>query len=255
MTRHSFSICVQVFGALASAFVLVFVAGPFVSSAKADDMKETEIYTISRGGQIYDNWMSALEADKPKGTHPAYPKAGTKKGASTWRCKECHGWDYMGKDGAYAKGSHYTGINGVRNWDGGDASKVAAIVRDKTHGYTKAMISNRALRKLAKFVVEGQIDMDKVIDRKAKKAKGDVKNGARLYQTVCSICHGFDGKDINFKNPPKIEYIGTVAQKNPWETLHKVSNGQPGVAMVALNALSLQDQVDIVAYSQTLPAK
>jgi thiosulfate dehydrogenase len=255
MIRRAISHHLQIFGALAFAFVFVGVAGPFGSSATADEMKEHEIYTISRGGQIYDNWMSALEADKPKGTHPAYPKAGKKKGASTWRCKECHGWDYMGKDGAYAKGSHHTGIKGVRNWAGGDAAKVAAIVRDKTHGYTKAMISDTALRKLAKFVVEGQIDMDKVIDRKAKKAKGDATKGVRLYQTVCSICHGFDGKEINFKEPPKIEYIGTVAQKNPWETLHKITNGQPGVAMVALNALSLQDQVDILAYTQTLPAK
>ncbi len=60
----------------------------------------TDIWAMARGGQLYDNWMAVTEADKPIGTHPAYPKAGKKKGASTWRCKECHGWDYMGKDGA-----------------------------------------------------------------------------------------------------------------------------------------------------------
>ena len=34
-------------------------------------------------------------------------------GADTWRCKECHGWDYAGKDGAYGSGDHRTGIVGV----------------------------------------------------------------------------------------------------------------------------------------------
>jgi len=227
----------------------------FVGFASADGMKETEVFTISRGGQIYDNWMSALEADKPKTTHPSYPKAGKKKGATTWRCKECHGWDYKGKDGAYGKGSHYTGIKGVRAYDGKKGSDVVKIIRNKTHGYTKAMISDSAARKLGLFVTKGQIEMDKYIDRKTKKAKGDPDHGARLYQTVCSICHGFDGKAINFAKDPKKEYVGTIAKDNPWEGLHKVRHGQPGVPMVATIALNVQDQVDIIAYAQTLPAK
>lgn len=237
-------------GVLIAGIVLTLPA-----AARSDDPSETEIFTVSRGGQIYDNWISALEADKPKSTHPSYPKAGKKKGASTWRCKECHGWDYKGKDGAYSKGSHFTGIKGVRAYDGKKGADVVKIVRDKTHQYTKAMISDTAARKLGLFVTKGQVDMDKYIDRKTKKARGDIKHGARLYQTVCSICHGFGGKAINFKEAPKIEYIGTVAQANPWETLHKARHGQPGVPMVAMIALSIQDQIDIVAYAQTLPAK
>ena len=55
-----------------------------------------------------------IEGDEPKGTHPAYPKAGKQKDSTTWRCKECHGWDYKGLDGAYAKGSHFSGTKGVR---------------------------------------------------------------------------------------------------------------------------------------------
>ncbi|MCF3627748.1 c-type cytochrome [Thalassospiraceae bacterium LMO-SO8] len=240
---------------VAAAATWAIVQGAPLRAANADDISETELFTISRGGQIYDNWMSALEADKPSGTHPAYPPAGKQKGASTWRCKECHGWDYKGKDGAYAKGSHATGIKGLRSWDGGDPDKVVATLRGKLHGYTPAMISDSAARKLALFVTKGQIEMDTYIDRATKKAKGDIRRGAGFYQTICSICHGVDGRAINFKEAPKIEYIGTVAQANPWETLHKIRNGQPGIPMVALSALSVQDQVDILAYSQTLPAK
>jgi len=60
---------------------------------------------------------------------------------------------------------------------------------------------------------------------------------------------------MNFKSADNPEYIGTVASENPQETLHKTRNGQPGVPMVALGVLDIQDLVDIVAYAQTLPAK
>jgi thiosulfate dehydrogenase len=51
------------------------------------------------------------------------------------------------------------------------------------------------------------------------------------------------------------EYVGTVAQVNLWETLHKIRNGQPGVPMPAMRVLEIQQAVDILAYSQTLLAK
>ena len=73
--------------------------------------------------------------------------------------------------------------------------------------------------------------MDDYIDSATKKAKGNVANGERIFQTVCARCHGSDGKLINFKSPPKAEYIGTVASDNPWETLHKIRMGQPAVPM------------------------
>jgi len=35
----------------------------------------------------------------------ATQSSNTRSGKDTWRCKECHGWDYMGVDGAYGSGS------------------------------------------------------------------------------------------------------------------------------------------------------
>jgi hypothetical protein len=46
-----------------------------------------------------------------------------------------------------------------------------------------------------------------------------------------------------------------VARKNPWESLHKIRGGQPGIGMVALTVLDIQYQVDILAFSQTLPTE
>jgi thiosulfate dehydrogenase len=212
------------------------------------------LVVITRGGVLYDKWWAHLGKEAPKDTHPAYGKAGKKKGSSTWRCKECHGWDYKGARGAYRKGSHYSGIGGIRNMTHAPLDSVVATLKDNTHGFGK-LIPDKELMNLAHFVSHGQIDMDKYIDRASKKAKGDAANGERIYQTTCARCHGSDGKLINFKTPPKVEYIGTVAQANPWETLHKLRMGQPGVPMISMLAFDIQDHVDILAYTQTLPAK
>jgi thiosulfate dehydrogenase len=228
---------------------------PAPAAAQDGPEVETDIFTIARGGLLYDKWYAVLEHDPPDRTHPAYPAAGKQKGGSTWRCKECHGWDYKGVDGAYGKGSHYTGIKGIRAYVGTPIAAVEAIIRNDTHGYTEDMIPDSAVTKLALFVSLGQVDMDQYIDRATKTARGNVERGARFYQTICAVCHGFEGKAINFKDEEKPEYIGTVGNANPWETLHKIRNGQPGVGMVALGALSIQDQVDILAYTQTLPEK
>jgi thiosulfate dehydrogenase len=118
---------------------------------------------------------------------------------------------------------------------------IVATLKDKTHGFGK-LIPAKELTALAHFVAHGQLDMDDFIDRASKKAKGDA-------------CHGSDGKLINFKTPPKVEFIGTVASKNPWETLHKIRMGQPGVPMISMLAFDIQDHVDVLAYAQTLPAK
>lgn len=241
-----------------SSGLAIVVAAFFLSVAPAaadDPTDETSAFTIARGGLLYDKWWEVVEADAPKETHPAYPTAGKQSGSGTWRCKECHGWDYKGADGAYSKGSHFTGIKGIRAMAGADVAKIAAIIRDTTHRYSADMISDKAVAKLALFVSAGQIDMDLYIDRATKTAKGDAERGARFYQTICAVCHGFDGKAINFRDEKKPEYVGTVAQANPWEALHKIRNGQPGVGMVALSALDIQDQVDILAYTATLPVK
>lgn len=239
------------------SFVAITVAALISIPASADGTDDlTEIWQTANGGKIYDNWASTLMQSLPTKTHPSYPAAGKKKGGDTWRCKECHGWDYKGKEGAYASGSHFTGLIGVRNMVGKPTADIKKIIRNKTHGYTKAMIPEIALENLAAFLSRGQVEMAQYINYSTKAALGDPKNGARFYQSICAICHGFNGKTINFKGPDSDpEYIGTVASANPWETLHKIRNGQPGVPMVALRVLDIQDQIDILSYSQTLPTK
>src|SRR3989304_10438538 len=69
----------------------------------------------ARGGQLYDEWWAVLGTEAPAADQPlwATQTTNTRSGGDTWRCKECHGWDYKGKDGAYGSGSHLTGFFGV----------------------------------------------------------------------------------------------------------------------------------------------
>lgn len=239
----------------AVALAAAFLVSPASAQTSEEPASATDIWEIARGGLLYDKWWEVIEADAPSDTHPAYPAEGKQKGSSTWRCKECHGWDYLGAAGAYAKGSHFSGIKGISGMKGAPVGDVVTLLRGDLHRFTPELLSDSAVQKLALFVSQGQIDTDAYIDRATKAAKGDPAKGARYYQTICAVCHGFDGKAMNFGDEQKPEYIGTIGTENPWEALHKIRFGQPGVGMVALGALDIQTSVDILAYTQTLPVK
>lgn len=202
---------------------------------------------MSRGGRLYDKWFAENKMTKPGDDHPAYPHKGGKYGKdASWRCKECHGWDYRGKDGAYAKGGHATGIKGIQGAAGKDPAAIAALLRDKTHGYSEAQLSAKDAGDLALFVSKGQIDMTRYLDA-ANKAKGNAGKGEVYFNTLCAGCHGVDGKKLKDAPP-----LGSVAD-NGAEMLHKIINGQPAEAMPALRALDHQIAADIAVHLVSLP--
>ena len=175
-------------------------------------------------------------------------------GAATWRCRECHGWDYLGAAGAYASGPRFTGIKGIAGMAGKDPAEIVRIIRGDVHRYTPDILPDAAVEKLALFVSLGQIDMDKAIDRTTGKAAGDPGRGVQLYRMACYACHGPDGRRINLGNETTPSFLGTVANDNPWATLHRIRNGLPDVGMpaLALSSMTVEDQVDLLAYLQRL---
>jgi thiosulfate dehydrogenase len=207
-----------------------------------------DVSSIARGGRLYDKWFKVVGAPKPQKTHPAWPDSNTeKKGNATHRCKSCHGWDMMGKDGAYASGSYKTGIGGLKHMAGASNDKVIAVMKNSTHGYSGKM-SEQDFTDLANFVTRGQIDIDAVIDRKSKMAKGDKGKGEVYYNTVCAGCHDKSGL-----KPDDMPPLGKLSNKNPWEIIQKIQNGQPDEPMPAMRGFDLQVSVDILSYLQTLP--
>lgn len=221
---------------------LVTAIGLGVSAASAAE----EVSAIARGGRLYDKWFAETKAAAPTADHPAYAnKAGKYGKADSWRCKECHGWDYLGKDGAYGKGAHYSGIAGIRAAVGRDPAVIAKMLREPPHGYKSEHLSDADLRDLALFVSKGQIDLAAYME--GDKPKGNGAKGEIYFNTLCAGCHGVDGKKIS-NAPP----LGSLAGNVP-EMMHKILNGQPGEPMPALRALDPQIAADIVVHLQTLP--
>jgi len=233
-------------GKMKNVISILVVASVLVFSQVAFAAEEDS--SMARGGKLYDKWFAVTGAAKPSETHPAWPASNTKKkGNATHRCKACHGWDLMGKDGAYASGSYKTGIKGLKHLQGASNAKVIAAMQDSTHGFAGKM-EDQDFIDLANFITKGQFDMDAVIDRKSKQAKGDIAQGERYYNTVCAGCHAKSGKE-----PDDMPALGGLANKNPWEIIQKIQNGQPDEKMPAMRAFDLQVSVDILAYLQTLP--
>jgi thiosulfate dehydrogenase len=220
--------------------------------------------SIAAGGRLYDKWWKEdTGATEPTADHALWglQTTNTRSGSTTWRCKECHGWDYKGKGGAYSSGSHYTGFVGVYR-AGATMSKedLIAVLQggtDYRHDFS-GVLSQQAIENLADFLKYGLINDTQYIDYATKTpVNADVTRGETLYQQTCSGCHGSDGKQLNFGTAEAPEYIGSLADDNPWEFIHKVRAGQPGTTMPAAieNGWSIQDVIDVLGYAQTLPTE
>ncbi len=231
----------------ATAAIALAAAGGYLSLPSTAQAEEIES-TLAYGGRLYDKWYAVVKAKAPEIPHPLYPadKKYAEKPASNWRCKECHGWDYQGKDGAYKSGKHASGIKGINGAAGKPVAEIVAALSGSEHGFGDKL-AKADLEALALFVSKGQVDMDGIIDRASKTPKGDAAKGVAYYNTVCAGCHGKDGK-----LPKEMKPFG-AQMGNPWEVMHKILNGQPAEQMPALRALPREVVADIMAHMTTLP--
>jgi thiosulfate dehydrogenase len=123
---------------------------------------------------------------------------------------------------------------------------------DYRHDFS-GVLSQQAIEDLADFLKYGLINDTLYIDYASKAAiNANVNNGQTLYDQACSVCHGADGMQIDFGGG---EGLGDLSNGNPWEVIHKIRAGQPGTGMPSaiLNGWSIQDVIDVLGYSQTLP--
>ena len=207
--------------------------------------------SIVRGGRLYDTWYKENGREVPQGVHPAYqgtPPKGVEP-RTTWRCKECHGWDYRGRDGAASTAENKTAAVGIHRLAGGDPGEIMTRFSDARHAYG-GLLSPRDRLDLANFVSRGQFDMDEVIDRMNGKSRGRPERYTSHYHTICAPCHGSDGREIRTMPP-----LGRIAAGDPWRALHGILNGHPGEPMPPLMALPREAAVGILSYIQTLPTQ
>ncbi len=180
-----------------------------------------QLASVARGGKLYDDWAGEIDRHYPPDPHPAYP-AGQKVmvGSSTWRCVECHGWDYRGA----------AGVRGIRNMTGAHPAAIVKVLTDDLHHMDDYM-RYKDLTDLAAFVSQGQVEMNEYIDPVTKKARGESEEHPEFFLTLCATCHGEDGTAIRTMPP-----LGRVADENPWKVLHRMFHGHPGEYMPAWQA-------------------
>jgi mono/diheme cytochrome c family protein len=250
------------------AVLLAFVSVPLLSGCGEAEAPGGTVPAAqadpAKGGQLYDKFWSVSTAPEPTTTHPLWsarpdPEANTRTGSTTWRCKECHGWDYKGVEGAYAKGSHRTGFPGIFG-STLDREAILTSLAEK-HGYRAAGRSEAHLEALADFVQKDLVDTATLIDGQGA-FRGDATRGKALYAAglggnkSCTTCHGGTGLKAPKGAPEDYEaFVGAVANENPWEFLHKVRFGHPGSKMPAAvrGTATTKDVADLGAFAQTLP--
>ena len=205
---------------------------------------------IKKGAQLYDNWPKIKELKEKLATHQMYPVTSKKSGLDTWRCKECHGWDYIGKDGRYKSGSHFTGIKGVYDSREKGKDELIALLKNEKHDFSQ-YLSQEDLENLAEFIRSGLLDTTKTTTPSGA-INGSPEEGKKLFSKVCTSCHGADGNDIDFKkDKPFVQGIGWAAKDNPQETLHKIRWGHPGTYMpstIVDEKLTDQQTIDILSF-------
>jgi mono/diheme cytochrome c family protein len=212
-----------------------------------------------RGGLLYDSWFAVLGVDAPDGNHPLWSTQDTnsREGAQTWRCIECHGWDYQGADGVYGSGPHYTGFPGVMAAMEQPDIRLLRWLRGRenpAHDFS-AYLSEKDLLDVIAFLRTSLVDYHAIINYETAASRGRDINGESLYNGVCALCHGEDGGQLNFGTAHQPEFVADIAVEDPWRFVHKVRFGHPDSDMPSGDAIgwSLAQVGDVLAYAQTLP--
>ena len=229
-------------------------------AAWAADASSRSVADPIRGGRMWDKWWVMNGVTPPQTNHPLYPAVGQQAGPNTYRCKECHGWDYKGVDGAYSSGSHYTGIIGVLGSTKTPSEMFNLLKFDTApngHGYANYGMNDQDINDIVEFVQNYLIDTALYIDANGS-FMGDEAQGQFNFtegaggMLQCVMCHGPEGDWLNFGTTEVPEWVGTVADHNPWELMHKIRFGQPATSMPSWIQYggTTQGVADIGVYAQ-----
>jgi mono/diheme cytochrome c family protein len=128
-------------------------------------------------------------------------------------------------------------------------------MNDPAHDFS-AYMNDTALAQLAIFLKNGVIDDTQYINPISLQViQGNISHGQQLYAATCASCHGSDGKQIAFRTEGIVEYLGSIANRDPWRFLHRTRFGTAGTNMPIGFSLgwSPADGRDVLAFAQTLP--
>jgi len=220
-----------------SGLMASLIAGSAAAAEPANAMSQDA--SIARGARLYENWAQESRQREEVLPNPAFATKDVRVDAGdTWRCVECHGWDY--------KGNH--GFPGMLGRLGGKPAEIIALLKAAPHRY-EGMMHESDFVDLANFVTRGQVDMLPLIDSARRLGTGAAAF-ENIFATTCANCHGLDGS-----RQRGIRQLGETARQQPSKVLHVVLNGHAGGNMPALRAFGTSMAVGMLAYAKTLPSQ
>ena len=149
----------------------------------------------SIGGQLYSDWPQVMLFRGPFAKHPLWTGSPSAINTETWRCVNCHGWDYRGGDGVGGDLGVIAKVPGLRHLAGADRRTVADGITSAGHGFVAEQLSADALRFLVDFLIEGQRAVVDLAD-KARSVGANSQAGGNRCANICRVCNGPDGVRI-----------------------------------------------------------
>ena len=203
---------------------------------------------LSVGARLYVNWQAATFRAPITKRHPLWKGSPAVAPGETWRCVNCHGWDYRGTGGVGGDLGKIVGAPGLRHLAGRPVSEVTTALSFMGHDFRGEM-PDLARVALARFVSAGQQEINDLIERYLE-GGGQWQDGAWHFSTVCRVCHGRDGMQMHNDLAAKPISVGAIASTSPWRFLHAVRFGhQDGMPSFVL--LSDQALLDTLRYAST----
>jgi len=122
------------------------------------------------------------------------------------------------------------------------------------HNYS-AYLDEQDMKDLSAFLSGGLTLPELIADWNTFQVQGTLEVGELNFQEYCSSCHGIEGEKINLNTAQNPVFLGDMAWSNPWRIAHNIRFGHPQTRIPPANllGLSFSQQIDILAYTQTLP--
>jgi thiosulfate dehydrogenase len=215
---------------------------------------------LTRGGRLFASWDNLAIGALPDDLHPLWPEniSGEFPPRYTWRCVNCHGWDYSGSQSR-------SFLTATRAMEYPNLFSMVAKPEEEILAYLDGSLNpdhdfspyltEQDLKDLSTFLSKGLILPELIADWETFQVWGTVENGKQNYEQQCASCHGLEGEIINLSTVENPVFLGDLSLSNPWRVAHQIRFGHPQtrVPPAEMLGLSFSQQIDTLAYIQTMP--
>ena len=219
--------------AILISLIVLGVGSPRRTSAEAPAHVLPQVTTADplRGGRLYAAWDQLLGAPETGlEQQPLWPTTGIGSipPTLTWRCVNCHGWDYAGSSGrtltTVNRNMDYPGLFGVTADTPEEIFPILNGLNNPEHDFTPPLEAQDLLD-LAAFLAANLVQPELIADPESLAAAGTIEVGEAGYTEYCLGCHGLEGEKINLGTVQTPIFLGDLAWTNPWRIAHTTRFG------------------------------